>query len=450
MLWGINRVLAELEVRKRPIRVALIGVGEMGTDILAQTSLMKGIKVVVAADITAEKAIQSAIAAGYKTSQIHVVDNSTKMDEMIAEGFSGILLTENADMCFSLENVDVFIEATGKPEVSAKYALMALRNKKPYITLSVECDIAVGPILYWYAQQKNTVYSLAAGDEPPALQELYDFANALGFQIIAVGKGKNNPLERFATPKTCYEEALKRGVNPYRLCEFVDGTKTMVEMAAVSNATGLIPDVRGMHGPHANLADLLKVFRLKKYGGILNNEGIVDFVIGDVAPAVFLVFTTSNPRLIRALKLRSMGDGPTYLLVRPYHLCSIEVPLSAAVAVIYGKPTMAAFAGYVADVMAVAKRTLLPGTSLDTIGGFDYFGLIDKASKVREENALPIALAEGVRVIRKIEKGEIIRLSDVESPAQSVLWKLRDLQDKWLNGLVPNDSLLQILDTLAL
>jgi len=450
MLWGINRVLAELESRERPVRVALIGVGEMGTDILAQTAQMQGVKVKVAADITAEKAIQGALSAGYPPSRIRVINRPTELDELIAGGCQDLLIAEAADLCFSLENVDVYVEATGKPEASAKYALLALRKRKPYVTLSVECDIAVGQILYWYARQKNVVYSLAAGDEPAALQELYDFASGLGFRIIAVGKGKNNPLDRFATPETCQEEAVKRDVNPYRLCEFIDGTKTMVEMAVVANATGLVPDVRGMHGPRANLADLLKVFRLKEQGGILEHEGVVDFVIGDVAPAVFLVFTTSNPRLVRALKLRSMGDGPTYLLVRPYHLCSIEVPLSAVVAAIYNKPTMAAFAGYVADVMAVAKRTLLPGMSLGPIGGFDYFGLIDKAENVKGENALPVALAENVRVINKVERGDIIRLSDVEPPANSVLWRLRELQEKWLAGLVSADALLNMLDTLSI
>ena len=86
---------------------------------------------------------------------------------------------------------------------------------------------------------------------PPPARSLYDFAEALGFTIVAAGKGKNNPLDRHAKPtdEAWAKEAARRGLNPNMLIEFVDGSKTMIEMAAVSNATGLIPDVRGMHGP---------------------------------------------------------------------------------------------------------------------------------------------------------------------------------------------------------
>ena len=78
------------------------------------------------------------------------------------------------------------------------------------------------------------------------------------------------------------------------MTSFVDGTKSMIEMACVSNATGLVPDCRGMHSPRAKIAELLSVFCLKSGGGILEKEGVVDFVIGDLAPGVFLVFSTQN------------------------------------------------------------------------------------------------------------------------------------------------------------
>ena len=46
-------------------------------------------------------------------------------------------------------------------------------------------------------------------------------------------------------------------MNPKMLASFVDGTKTMVEMAAVANATGMTPDKPGMHGPEETLPDRL-------------------------------------------------------------------------------------------------------------------------------------------------------------------------------------------------
>ena len=85
------------------------------------------------------------------------------------------------------------------------------------------------------------------------------------------------------------------------LIEFVDGSKTMIEMAAVSNATGLVPDVRGMHGPKTTRDKLNEVFALKEHGGVLSRVGVVDYGIGGIHPGVFLVVTTDHPRLRQAL-----------------------------------------------------------------------------------------------------------------------------------------------------
>jgi predicted homoserine dehydrogenase-like protein len=159
---------------------------------------------------------------------------------------------------------------------------------------------------------------------------------------VAAGKGKNNPLDRHANPtdEKWAKEAQRRGLNPNMLIEFVDGSKTMIEMAAVSNATGLKPDVRGMHGPKTSRDKLHETFALKEHGGILNRAGVVEYGIGGIHPGVFLVVTTSHPRLRQALVYRDMGNGPYYTLFRPYHLCSIEVPLTCAMLAIRKKSNM--------------------------------------------------------------------------------------------------------------
>lgn len=180
------------------------------------------------------------------------------------------------------------------------------------------------------------VYTLASGDEPAAIMELYPFATALGFVVVAAGKGKYNPLDKYATPTVLEEKAKQRNMNARMLCEFVDGSKTAVEMVAVSNATGLIPDVRGMHGAQSTVIELTRVFYPKKDGGIFNHIGVVDYAIG-FHPGVFIVFTTENSCIREGLVQRDMGEGPYYLLDNPYHLCSIEVPLSVAKAVFYGE-----------------------------------------------------------------------------------------------------------------
>jgi len=434
---GLNKELERLEKEGKRIKVGLVGTGQMGTDIISQITLMKGIEVVAMADKTVDKVEEACKIANLDLSRLIKVNDPEKGDEFLREG--KILITDDYRIIPHLFGIDAVIEATGDPNAGTEVSILSIKNGKHIITLSVEMDITVGVILHRVAERKGVVYTLAAGDEPPAIKELYDFASSLGLRIIAVGKGKNNPLDRFATPDSLSEVARKRGVNPVRLTEFVDGSKTMVEMAAVSNATGLVPDVQGMHGPHASVRDLLKIFSLKKDGGILNKEGIVDYVIGDLKPGVFLIFTTDHPRLKEALILRDMGHGPNYLLVRPYHLCSMEVPLSVALACIEKKPTMYSV-NQVSEVVAVAKKDLYAGERLDFIGGKTFFATIDVRENVK--GALPIGLAQNAFIKNSIKKGEIIKLSDVQVE-ENLVFKVWEIQNSFLEGIMSEEEAIQ-------
>jgi predicted homoserine dehydrogenase-like protein len=349
-----------------------------------------------------------------------------------------------------MQTVDVMLEATGVPEVGSRAALRAARHGQQLAMMNVETDITVGPILRWYAEQYDVQYALAAGDEPAACKELYDFADALGFTIVAAGKGKNNPLDRHAKPTDpdWAQEAARRGLSPTMLIEFVDGSKTMIEMAAVSNATGLVPDVRGMHGPVTHREILDRVFRLEEDGGILNQIGVVDYGVGKVAPGVFLIVRTDHPRLREAMVLRDMGPGPYYTLFRPYHLCSIEVPLTCALLVIEGRSNMTPLDRLTSEVIAVAKQRLAPGDTLEGIGGSSYYGLIDRYEVAKAERLLPIGLAKNAKVIRPVEIDQPITLDDVLVSEPSVVLALRRLQDRWFAGEIASDALLVALDRL--
>ena len=70
-------------------------------------------------------------------------------------------------------------------------------------------------------------------------------------------------------------------MSPKMLCAFKDGTKTMVEMTAMSNATGLVPDVIGGHGIASDVKSLNETYKLKEDGGILKQHGVVEYVNGN-------------------------------------------------------------------------------------------------------------------------------------------------------------------------
>jgi predicted homoserine dehydrogenase-like protein len=266
--------------------------------------------------------------------------------------------------------------------------------------------------------------------------ELYDFARALGLDIVAAGKGKNNPLNRQATPEQYEAEARRRGLNPMMLVEFVDGSKTMIEMARFANATGLAPDIPNMHGPDTSVPQLNQVFRLEADGGILKKTGVVDYAVGRVAPGVFLIVATDHPRLRQCLVLRDMGQGPVYTLFRPFHLCSMEVPLTVATISLYGRATMQPLEQLSAEVTTIAKRDLQAGELLEGIGGRTHHAGCMVYAEARALNALPIGLAKGCKVRRPVAKGSLITWDLVEPVTGSILYELRAEQEQHTEALI--------------
>ena len=74
---------------------------------------------------------------------------------------------------------------------------------------------------------------------------------------------------------------------------------------------------------------------------MLSRKGVVDFTVAQgVAPGVFAVAEMRHPRLRERMNDLQLGEGPYYTFYRPYHLTSLEVPLSAAAAVLFGQSHM--------------------------------------------------------------------------------------------------------------
>ncbi|MDR1287080.1 MAG: SAF domain-containing protein [Treponema sp.] len=424
-MYEIDKKLERLEKAGTPIGAALIGTGQMGSEIIAQVSLMKGMRIPIAADINTEAAVEAFRSAGY--ADIVVTEDPREADRALAEGKP--VVSGDYRLAVSRPGVQAVIDATGSPEMGARTALECARHKKHITMMNVECDVTAGPVLRDFCRQAGVVYSLASGDEPGAIIEIHRFAKAMGFDVVAAGKGKNNPLDIYANPRALAEKAARRKMSARMLCEFVDGSKTSIEMAAVSNATGLLPDISNMHGPKVNTGELTSVFALEKDGGILRRKGAVDYGIGDINPGVFVIFTTENQKLRDALVQRDMGQGPYYLLLRPYHLCSCETPLTAAQAVIYGESSGHPGRRLQSECTAVAKKDLEKGETLDEIGGYCYRVGIERYEDALKLRALPAGLAAGAVLTRGVPKDRVITRDDVRFEGESVLRSMRKVQD---------------------
>ena len=429
-LTGLARDLKQRADENRPIRVGVIGSGEMGTDLVTQGMLMRGIEISAVATRRPHTALEATAIAYGDTSHAVEADTETKVTAAIE---SGKLAITSADTLVRNPLIDVVIDATGKPGVAADFDLMAMEHGKHLVMMNVEADVTIGPYLKKEADRLGVVYSVGAGDEPSSCMELIEFATALGYRIVAAGKGKNNAFNRDAVPDDYREEATRRNMNPRMLVEFVDGSKTMVEMACIANATGLVPDVPGMHGPAADRDQMVKVLIPREDGGILGRKGVVDFTIGKgVAPGVFCIVEAEHPRIIERMDDLHVGHGPYYSFFRPYHLTSLEVPLTAARIMLYGKPDMVPLPVPVAEVCAVAKRDLAAGETFDAIGETCYRSFTLTAVDARALQAVPVGLLEGGKVTAPVKKGELLTRANATPDTTTRLFALRQQQDAML------------------
>ncbi|TIQ35276.1 MAG: homoserine dehydrogenase [Mesorhizobium sp.] len=423
--------------KQGPITIGLAGAGQMGTDIVVQVALMPGMRIGAISEVRPQAAIDAALLAGHDRSDIVQASNAAAIDRAIEAG--KIAVTEDLHALAAAGRIDVIIDATGNPNIGTLFALEVMKNGKHIVMLNVEADITIGRFLKEEARKAGVVYTGAAGDEPACTLEIIGFAKSLGFNIVAAGKGKNNPLNIDAVPADYEKEAAERNMNARMLVEFVDGSKTAIEMVAIANATGLVPDVPGMHGPTATLEELASVLCPREDGGVLHRKGVVDYSIGKgVAPGVFCIIETKHPRVLERMIDLKVGKGPYFTIFRPYHLTSLEVPLSAARAVVYKRADMEPLDHPVAEAVAVAKTNLGTGQSLGMIGENDYRGFAMTWEDARAKGVLPIGLAERAKVVKPIKAGDFLTYENCVPDDSMVITQIRRRLDQSDGRFVTN------------
>lgn len=410
-----------------PVRVAQIGAGKFGAMFLHQAPRTPGLHVAGIADLVPDRARASlrrvhwpeaAFAAG-------------SLDEALAQGSTWI--TEDAAALIADPRIEVLIEATGDPTAGLLHARAAIAAGKHVVMVNVEADVLAGPLLAREAAAKGVVYSMAYGDQPALVCEMVDTLRAAGFPIVAAGKGtKYLPEYHASTPATVWEHyglspdaARAGGMNPRMFNSFLDGTKSAIEMAAIANATGLAAPEDGLLFPPAGTSDLASVLRPRAAGGVLERAGMVEVVSSlrrdgtpipdDLRWGVYAVFEGETDYARRCFAEYGVATDPSgryAALWRPYHFIGLELGVSVASVALRREPTGVSDA-WAADAVAVAKRPLRAGETLDGEGGETVWGKCIPAARSRALGALPIGLAHGVRVTRDIAAGAVLTRGDV-------------------------------------
>src|SRR5712672_1473835 len=420
-------LLKQREAQARPIRVGLIGAGKFGSMYLSQAPRTPGVHIVGVADLNMRRAHEALKRVGWAKERY----SATSLDEALANGST--LVCDDSEALIKYEEIDLVIEATGAPSVGLRHALQCCAHGRDIIMVNVEADALAGPLLARRAAAAGIGYSAAYGDQPALTAELVDWARTAGFEVIAAGKGtKYLPAYHGSTPDTVWDhygfsaEQVRQGdFNPQMFNSFLDGTKSALEMAVLANATGLSPPEDGLSFPPCGADDLPAILKPAADGGVLPKRGMVEVVSSlerdgrpvhrDLRWGVYVTIAAPSDYVRKCFAeygLKTDGSGAYAAMYKPYHLIGLELGISVLSAALRGEPTgqTGAFNG---DVVAVAKRALSAGESLDGEGGYTVWGKLVPAARSLAEGAVPIGLAHGVKLVRDVAAGQTVRWSDV-------------------------------------
>ena len=387
---------------------------------LSQAPHTPGLEVPLIVDIDQDRARKACRTVGWDDARIAATAFTDDGPRAIADGA-----------------IDVVVEATGNPSVGIRHARAAIKAGKHIVMVNVEADVLAGPLLAEEARKAGVVYSLAYGDQPALTAEMVDWARAVGFHVVAAGKGtKYLPVYHDVTPAAVWshygltaDEAQSAGMNAQMFNSFLDGTKSAIEMAAIANATGLEVPADGLLFPPCGVDDLPHVLRPRDKGGVLEKSGMVEVVSSlerdgrpvfrDLRWGVYVVLEASNDYAADCFKqygLKTDASGRYAAMYKPYHLIGLELNISILSAVLRKEPTGQP-RGFRGDVGAIAKRDLRAGEILDGEGGYTVWGKLMPAAASLSTGALPIGLAHSVKLKNDIAYGAVVRWSDVEVDA---------------------------------
>ncbi len=425
---NLHALLAARAAADRPVRVGLIGAGKFGSMFLAQVPSIGGLEVATICDLDPERAKAACRNVGWDSARI-----------------ARTRYTDSGRAACGDERLDVVIEATGDPAAGIAHALTAIEAKKPIVMVNVEADALAGALLARKARAANVIYSMAYGDQPALIAEMVDWARAAGFTVAAAGKGtKYLPAYHSVTPDRVWQhygltaaEAKAAGMNSQMFNSFLDGTKSAIEMAAVANACCLdVPD-DGLGFPPCGADDLARVLRPRQIGGVLASDGMVEVVSSlkrDGAPVerdlrwgVYVVLKANNDYAAACFKqygLPTDATGRYAAMYKPFHLIGLELSISVLSVALRGEPT-GSCRDWRGDAVAAAKRALKAGETLDGEGGYTVYGKLIPAVRSLQLGALPIGLANRVKLTRDVAAGAFVTKADVALDEAALAVRLR-------------------------
>ena len=429
----VDTAIAKRVAEDRPIRVAMIGAGYSAKHICSQIiSSFPAIHLAVISNRTAEHAKRVYATAGIDA--VEHISSASELDGVIASRKYAI--TDDPRAIFECDQIDAVIETTGEVEFGAYAALESIQSGKHTIVLNCEMDATVGPLLKTIADSVGVIYTNTDGDEPGVASNLARFVKTIGLEVVGAGNLKGF-YDVHRTPETQQEFARAHNQKPHMMTSFVDGTKLSMELTVLANGLGFGVGKRGMHGPACD--DVRTCLEQFPSDAFRPGNGVVDFLLG-ASPytGAFVIGYSEHPLKQEYLQYLKMGDGPLYVFYTPFHLPQLEIPITVCRATLLGDATVTPIGRPYCEAVAIAKKDLKAGETLDGIGGFSAYALIDNFDTSLAENLLPMGVSGGCKMIRDVPADSPISYADVDLPHNRQIDELREQMLKEFFGKVPH------------
>lgn len=452
-------IYEQLFASDQPIRAGLLGTGDYGLTLLGQVAHVERLDIPAICDINLDAAKDICRRAGVPDEQVVICADRAAVLKAIDAGQTAIV----EDYALLMDTpLDVIVECTGNPEAGARHAEAAIQHGKHVAMVNKEADSVIGPMLHKMADAAGVVYTPVDGDQHGLLMGMVSWARGLGLEVVAGGKARpadfiydlaSRTLSDGATTWTLDRQQVEalaviqggdtRSAVAARRVAFNTlpqlGAPDVCESVIAANATGLLPDVPGLHAPLLRTIEIPRV--MCPAGGLLNRVGAIDVVtclrradeVG-FGGGVWLVFKCPNPHVwdfLRAKGVPSDRHDEYGLLLRPYHLLGVETPISILVVALLKVSTGSTDYRPRVDMVARAAVDLKAGDTITYHHGSDMLdAMIYPATAATGNNHIPYFMATGNRVKRGTPLGAMLTVDMIEAPAESRLWALRRQQDQ--------------------
>ncbi|MDH3262263.1 MAG: NAD(P)-dependent oxidoreductase [Acidimicrobiia bacterium] len=415
----VDEALQQREAARNPVRVALSGAGFAAQGLILQlTRPTPGIRLSVIANRTMATIEQ--VLAHLEIVDYITVDDEDGLQAAIAD--DRLAVTTDPLLAASTPGTDVLVDATGEVEHAARVVLAGIEARKHIVLVNAELDATLGPILKTKADAAGVILTDMDGDQPAVLMNLMRQVKTLGFRPVLLGNIKSL-LDYYRTPETQAEFARKVWQRPKMITSFADGSKIAFEMATLANGTGFGVMTRGMYGPRCDRVE--EAPDHFDHDKLINGPGYVDYILGaEPSFGVFVLGFNDEKWMQRYMKVYKMGEGPLYTFYVPSHLGPLETPVTIARAALFGDAATTPLGAPVTDVVGYAKRDLQSGDTLDGIGGFTVYGIMENSPAARAEDLVPEGLTDQCTVVRPVSKDQPLTMADIEPPVGSVGWSL--------------------------